>query len=1004
MNISTTARHFLFVLLFLPCLLRAQGTLQGTVADSSAGDPLIGVNVFLKGTALGGITDIEGKFKIVKITPGRYTVRISYIGYKSKELTVSIADQKTTIINVNLLPDVIEGEVVIITAQARGQMAAINQQVSANRIVNVISEEKIKELPDANAAEAIGRLPGVSLIRSGGEATKIVLRGLSSKFSNITVDGVKIPATDPNTRDVDLSTISQGSLSGVELYKSLTSDQDADAIAGAVNLVTRNAPSERQITFDLKGDYNKLMKSGKQYDLSGRYGERFFDDMVGVQLQGNLERKIRSREDITYAYQYYRDIANPNSPTNVDYRMGAFTVDFTDEVRTRSGAQAIVDVKTPDSGWVKASALYSKTGRDYTDYNRAYVGISGSGSSMDYNFRTTQQDISTVNTSLQGRNYLAGFDIDWSASYAHSRIENPYDFALKFTESPGVVLGGVPSGRDHPELNIIPFALNDFSAAACSTSVYYSQTNFDRDRTAVLNIARKYTLSDLFSGTVKAGGKYREKTRWMDQQELDDNNILHGFSPIGVDVEKLKTTRFLDYYLHRSGSAPSLSDFIDYPASSRDLLGTYRMTPLINIDAMKTWYDLTKNAIANGETEYGSSAAAALNEYAVTERVGAGYLMNTLNVGQDATLITGLRVESESDDYMAHYSNGAISTIVIRQSVDTIKTANTTYTEAIWLPNAQLVVRPADYLTFRAAAYRALARPDYNMRLSQFYISGNGGTTFNLGNPNIRDTRAWNYELNTQVHNNTLGLISLSGFYKVIDNLYHQMTGVNVDQVDSLFQSVGMTWQNQQPFANIIHQRSLHNLTMPYNSNKTSYAWGLEFEHQITFGFLPGYLSNFILSYNVSVTRSETYIIGSQTITKADTVIVRGKPSVNFTSFHIPVEFKRESEGQPKLYGNAALGYDIGGFSARLSVFYQDQYVQSYSQDGQTDVIVNTFTKWDLALKQKLTDEISVMLNINNITNKEETTSFKNNVTPWAIPRTADLYGLTADFGVRISL
>jgi TonB-dependent receptor len=419
---------------------------------------------------------------------------------------------------------------------------------------------------------------------------------------------------------------------------------------------------------------------------------------------------------------------------------------------------------------------------------------------------------------------------------------------------------------------------------------------------------------------------------------------------------------------------------------------------------MKTWYDLTKNAIANGETEYGSSAAAALNEYAVTERVGAGYLMNTLNVGQDATLITGLRVESESDDYMAHYSNGAISTIVIRQSVDTIKTANTTYTEAIWLPNAQLVVRPADYLTFRAAAYRALARPDYNMRLSQFYISGNGGTTFNLGNPNIRDTRAWNYELNTQVHNNTLGLISLSGFYKVIDNLYHQMTGVNVDQVDSLFQSVGMTWQNQQPFANIIHQRSLHNLTMPYNSNKTSYAWGLEFEHQITFGFLPGYLSNFILSYNVSVTRSETYIIGSQTITKADTVIVRGKPSVNFTSFHIPVEFKRESEGQPKLYGNAALGYDIGGFSARLSVFYQDQYVQSYSQDGQTDVIVNTFTKWDLALKQKLTDEISVMLNINNITNKEETTSFKNNVTPWAIPRTADLYGLTADFGVRISL
>ncbi len=1005
MKISTFARTLLLSIVLLPGMLSAQGTLQGSISDAQQKDPLIGVNVFLKGTALGGVTNIEGKYKVVRIPQGTYTVRISYLGYMTKEATVSIANDKITTFDAQLVGDVIQGEMVVITAQARGQMAAINQQLTAKTIVNVVSEEKIKELSDANAAEAIGRLPGVSLIRSGGEATKIVLRGLSSKFSNITIDGVKIPATDPNTRDVDLSTISQGSLSGIELYKSLTSDQDADAIAGTVNLVTRNAPPERTITIDLKGDYNKLMASAKQYDFSARYAERFLNDIVGVQLQGNLERKIRSKEDISYAYQYYKDTQNSNSATNVDYRMGPFTVDFTDEVRTRQGMQAIVDVKTPDSGSVKLSGLYSSTGREYTLFNRAYVGISGSTGSMDYNYRTTETDISTVNTSLQGRNYFAGFDIDWSASFAESKTENPYDFAMKFTESPGVVVGGVPSGRDQPEINIIPFAMNDFSAAACSTSVFYSQKNYDRDRTGVANIARAYTLSDLFSGTLKAGGKYREKTRYMNQQELDDNNILHGFSDVGVDVARMKTTRFLDYYLHRKTSGPALSDFIDYPASSRDLLGIYKMTPLINVDAMKEWYDLTKNAIANGEAEYGASAQAALNEYAVTEHVSAGYLMNTLNIGQAATLIAGLRVESESNNYTAHYTNGAISTIVIRQIVDSVKTANTSYEETIWLPNLQLTLRPTDYLTVRAAAYKALARPDYNMRLANFYISGNGGTTFNLGNPNIKDTRAWNYELNTQIHNNTIGLISISGFYKVIDNLYHQMSGVSIDQVDSLFATQGMTWQTTAPFASIIHQRSLHNLTMPYNSLRTSYAWGFEFEHQMNLGFLPGYLSNFMLSYNVSVTRSETYIIGSQTVSRSDTTYdLRGNPHLTVTNFHVPVEYKRESEGQPKLYGNAALGYDIGGFSVRLSVFYQDEYVQQYSQDGQADIVVNTFSKWDLALKQKLTDEISVMLNINNLTNREETTSFKNNSSTWVIPRTAELYGLTADVGVRISL
>ena len=984
----------------------SQGTLQGVVTDGGTGKSLIGANIFLRGTALGGVTDIDGKYKVVRIPAGTYVLRVSYIGYKTKEFDVQIVSEQTIIRNTALDADVIEGQEVVITAQARGQMAAINQQLTAKTIVNVVSEEKIRELPDANAAEAIGRLPGVSLIRSGGEASKIVLRGLSSKFSSITVDGVKIPATDSSSRDVDLSIISQGSLSGVELFKTLSPDQDADAIAGSVNLVTRTAPSERSITLDLKGDYNYLMKSAKQYDVSARYGERFFDDILGIQLQGNIERRIRSKEDITYVYQYYKDVNNSTSPTNVDYNMGPFTVDFRDEIRTREGAQAIIDVKTPDSGSVKLSGMYSRTGKNSTQNNRAYVGISGSGGSMDYNYRYTETNVSTMNTSLRGKNYLEGLDLDWGLSYAQSRVDNPFDFAMKFTESPGVVPGGVPSGRDKPEINIIPFALNDFIAAACSTSVFYMRQNFDKDRTAFLDVSKNYTLTDLLTGEVKGGGKYREKTRWLQNEEYDDNNILHGFSAVGVDTARLKGTRFLDYYLHRGTSGPSLSDFIDYPATSRNLLGLYRMTPLINVDAMKLWYDLTKNAIANGEIEYGPSAAAQLADYSISEKVTAAYLMNTLNIGQEVSLIAGLRVEKETNTYGAKYTDGAVSTIVIRQSTpEPLRDTTATYSETIWLPNAQVTVRPMEHLTLRGAAYRALARPDYNLRLPNFFISGSGGTVFNLGNPNLRDTKAWNYEANAQIYSNTIGLITVSTFYKVIDDLFHQMNSVSVDAVDSLFQAQGMTWQNTNPFASIIHQRSLHTLTVPYNSSKPSYVWGVEFEHQMNLGFLPGYLSNFTLSYNVSLTRSETNIIGSKTLSRSDTTWdLRGNPHLTTTYSHVPVIFTRESEGQPKLYGNAALGYDIWGFSARVSVFYQDQYVQQYSQDGQADVIVNPYAKVDLAFKQKCTENISLLLNINNISNRAETTSFRNSVTPWLISRTAETYGTTVDFGVRVTL
>ena len=230
MNISTFLNRALCVLVFLPGILLGQTLLNGVVVDGSNGETLIGVNVVVQGTSLGAATDIEGRFRITNIPEQVVVIKASCVGYEPKLTEVDFTKNKEVQINIHLRPVIIEGEEVVVTGQMRGQIAAINQQVTSNTIVNVVSEEKIKELPDANAAEAIGRLPGVSLIRNGGEASQVVLRGLSSKYSNITVDGVKIPATDPTTRDVDLSTMSQGSLAGIELYKTLTPDQDLSLI------------------------------------------------------------------------------------------------------------------------------------------------------------------------------------------------------------------------------------------------------------------------------------------------------------------------------------------------------------------------------------------------------------------------------------------------------------------------------------------------------------------------------------------------------------------------------------------------------------------------------------------------------------------------------------------------------------------------------------------------------------------------------------------------------
>ncbi|HQG44339.1 MAG TPA: carboxypeptidase-like regulatory domain-containing protein, partial [bacterium] len=308
--------------------LYAQGTLTGVVLDSAKADPLIGANVYLVGTALGSVTDIEGKYRIVNVPEGSYTLRISYIGYRTRNLRVQVAAGQTLQRNIRLVSDVAKGISVDVTAQAIGQVAAINQQISAKTIVNVISEEKIQELPDANAAESIGRLPGVSILRSGGEANKVILRGLEDKFTVITVDGVKIPPTDATSRGVDLSTLSQSSLAGIELYKAQTPDKDGDALAGSINLVTKKAPENRELRLTMKGGYNRLEKSAEQYDASFHYGERFFNSLIGVQLAGNLERRVRSNEQIDVNYNQSLDFGR-------DYFINDFSVEYTDEVRKR---------------------------------------------------------------------------------------------------------------------------------------------------------------------------------------------------------------------------------------------------------------------------------------------------------------------------------------------------------------------------------------------------------------------------------------------------------------------------------------------------------------------------------------------------------------------------------------------------------------------------------------------------------------------------------------------
>ena len=149
------------------------GKIKGLVLDRVTGNPLPYANVFLDGTSLGSSTDPKGNFLILDVPPGSYTIKIRYIGYKKLDQPIELVDGQSFERQFSLDPEALEGETANVTVQAEGQKAAINQQLSSKSIVNVVSSARIQELPDANAAESIGRLPGVSITRVGGKEPRL---------------------------------------------------------------------------------------------------------------------------------------------------------------------------------------------------------------------------------------------------------------------------------------------------------------------------------------------------------------------------------------------------------------------------------------------------------------------------------------------------------------------------------------------------------------------------------------------------------------------------------------------------------------------------------------------------------------------------------------------------------------------------------------------------------------------------------------------------------------
>ncbi len=233
----------LLVLIFGSWHRAMAAEIRGQVLDSGSDILLQGVRIAIQETDVVTYTERGGDFRLPNLPPGRYTLRVTYIGYPAHTETVVIENAESSIYTtVDFSSEaVLELEEFRVEGSLVGAAKALNIQRSAANVKNVVSSDAIGQFVDRNAAEALQRLPGISIQNSQGEGKFVIIRGADPAINQVAIDGVISATPEEDGRTTALNIISIDQLESIEVTKSWLPDMSANFIGGSINLITRSA-------------------------------------------------------------------------------------------------------------------------------------------------------------------------------------------------------------------------------------------------------------------------------------------------------------------------------------------------------------------------------------------------------------------------------------------------------------------------------------------------------------------------------------------------------------------------------------------------------------------------------------------------------------------------------------------------------------------------------------------------------------------------------------------
>ena len=721
------------------------GRITGRVINVETGRPILRAEVMLGGSMLRSLTDLDGRFFLQNVPAGVHTVQVRQIGFTAKSVTnVVVKAGETTVLDVSLSSAVIAIEAITVTAEAeRGTVSrALEEQRTARNVVSAISSEQMAKSPDADAAEAVQRVSGVTV----QDGKYVFVRGLGERYTTTSLNGARLPSPEPEKRMVPLDLFPAGLLDAISTSKTFTPDQSGDFSGAEVNLRTRTFPVHHMLQFSLSGGYNSLA-TGKNIPMPPTVGGEWLANSASkrqlpTQLTGVTDFTQLSQNDVNgliralpNQWSFSQASGAPNGSGSLSFGgedpvlglhlgyVGSLSYSRSQELHKgelRSRAVPGDSNGTPVSynpflgstgqtsvlwgGLLNLSTLIGASTK--IELNNTYDRSADNTAHMDWGTLEEFQQVDSVqrtqlryversvrSNQLRATHHLNGHNLlTWSVTSAgvtrnepdRSSLAYGYEFSATGDRLPLAWLGFIPEAAKRTSSNLTEHSWNG-----------------DLDYALSLGSGERMT-------TIKVGGAYRHTTR-------DARTVSYNVRALGLAATD------------RAAGPDSL------------FYGAFTNTDSVRV---------TIEPNNSGGT------------YNATDQVSAGYLMADVPLGSWLSVVGGARIERWNLDMGVEPTSGAIVPIT-RRNTDV-------------LPSLAMNAKLSENQTLRLSAALSLARPEYR-ELAPISYRDMLGEREVFGDSSLIRTLVQNYDMRWEWYPTPNEAVSIAVFAKRFDHPIEQI-------------------------------------------------------------------------------------------------------------------------------------------------------------------------------------------------------------------------------------